>query len=89
MFTNLRGVFALRQLRMELQEDAGSNFPNGVRTELLVLYDVCKSLDLNIFQAREVLGETGWQSVTDYINSPACESVDFEQVEQLLSADDQ
>ena len=88
MFTTLRGVIALRQLRMELQEDAGSNFPNDVHKELLVLYDVCKSLDLNIFQAREVLGETGWQSVTDYINSPACQSVDVEQAKQLLSADD-
>jgi hypothetical protein len=69
MLVALQGMLALRQLRMELQEDAGDAFPSSVHTEMLVLYDVCKSLDLNIFQCREILGEACWAYINDYLTS--------------------
>lgn len=77
MEVTMRGTFALKHLRHELQDSAGDDFPDGVLTELLVLHDVCKSLDLHVHQAREILGTTGWKCVAAYINGPAC---DLEQV---------
>lgn len=62
------GILALRKLRQELQEEAGLDFPKGVIQEMLVLYDVCKYLELNLFQCKEVLGEFGWKSIHEYIN---------------------
>jgi hypothetical protein len=70
MIINLRGIRALQQLRIEHQESAGLDFPESCLTEMLFLYDVCKSLDLSLFQAREVLGALAWEMVTNYINSP-------------------
>ena len=70
MYTDQRGMKALQQLRIDLQESAGFDFPQGCLKELLVLYDVCKYLDLNIFQAQDVLGVHGYASVADYINQP-------------------
>jgi hypothetical protein len=70
VLTTPQGLVALRRLRQELQEDAGCQFPQAVLREMLILYDVCKSLDLNIFQCREVLGELGWQYLHEYINKP-------------------
>jgi hypothetical protein len=70
MFTDLRGVNALRQLRIEHQESAGLDFPESCQTEMLFLYDVCKSLGLTVFQARDVLGVSAYRMVTDAINSP-------------------
>lgn len=67
MQTTMKGLFALRQLRRDLQDDAGLNFPQATHTEMLVLHDVCRCLDLNIFQCREVLGEVGWAYVNGYI----------------------
>ncbi len=67
MEATMKGLFALRQLRRELQDDAGLNFPQGVHTEMLVLYDVCRSLDLNLFQCRDILGEVGWAYVNGYL----------------------
>jgi hypothetical protein len=84
MEVTMRGALALRQLRHELQDGAGDDFPDGVLTELLVLHDVCKSLGLHIFQAREVLGEVGWKCVADYINAPACKGVNWELVSQVV-----
>lgn len=70
MMTSFDGVTALRSLRQELQEDAGEDFPQSVLTELLVLRDVCKKLDLNVFQCQDVLGEPGWEYVKRYIDTP-------------------
>lgn len=67
METTMKGLFALRQLRRDLQDDAGLDFPQATHTEMLVLHDVCRCLDLNIFQCREVLGEVGWAYVNGYI----------------------
>lgn len=67
MEATMKGLFALRQLRRELQDDAGLNFPQQVHTEMLVLYDVCRSLDLNLFQCRDILGEVGWAYVNGYL----------------------
>lgn len=70
MHVSARGLQALRQLRMELQESAGGDFPHSQLRELLLLYDVCKYLDLTTFQARDVLGVHGYTFVTTYINQP-------------------
>lgn len=70
MIINLRGIKALQQLRIEHQESAGLDFPHGCLTEMLLLYDVCKSLEIPIFQAREVLGAPAWDMVTRHINNP-------------------
>lgn len=70
MLIDLRGTLALKQLRIELQESAGLDFPNSCLSELLVLYDVCKYLELPIFQAQEILGAQGYACVTEHINSP-------------------
>lgn len=70
MLITPRGVIALQALRLELQEEAGEHFPQSMLQEMLVLYDVCYHLQLNIFQCRDILGESGWQYVTEYINAP-------------------
>lgn len=70
MITDLRGINALRQLRIEHQESAGLDFPESCQTEMLLLYDVCKSLGLSLFQAQEVLGAPAFRMVTDTINGP-------------------
>ena len=69
METTMNGLCALRKLRQELQDDAGLNFPQEMHIEMLVLYDVCKCLDLTLFQCEEVLGEVGWRYVNDYLSS--------------------
>lgn len=69
MHTTMAGICALRKLRKAWQEDAGDAFPKAVLTELLVLYDVCKGLELNIFQIEDVLGRTGRQGIKDYLDS--------------------
>ncbi|MFN8466305.1 MAG: hypothetical protein U0X20_12180 [Caldilineaceae bacterium] len=71
MFIDLRGIHALRQLRIDHQESLGLDFPEGCQTEMLFLYDVCKSLGLTLFQAQEVLGAPAYQMVTNLINRPA------------------
>lgn len=63
----MKGLLGLRQLRRDLQDDADLNFPQALHTEMLVLYDVCRCLDLSIFQCREVLGEVGWAYVNGYL----------------------
>jgi len=67
MQVTTKGLFALRQLRRDLQDNAGLNFPHDLHSEMLVLYDVCRSLEFNIFQCREVLGEIGWAYVNGYL----------------------
>lgn len=78
-----KGAIALRHLRQQLQEDAGDDFPQDVLTQLLVLRDICKSLDMNVFQAKEVLGESGWRSTSQFINGPACDNINWERVNEL------
>lgn len=70
MLISHQGVVALTSLRKEWQKDAREEFPEGLSNQLLVLYDVCKLLELNIFQTQEVLSESGWRYVTTYINTP-------------------
>lgn len=70
MLVTLEGICALRRLRMDLQENGGDIFPSIMHTEMFMLYDVCKYLDLNIFQCKEILGEAGWRYINAYLNSP-------------------
>lgn len=67
METTIKGLLALRQLRRDLQDDAGLDFPQVIHREILVMYDVCRSLDFNLFQCKEVLGEIGWAYVNGYL----------------------
>lgn len=83
MQVTIKGVQALRLFRFELQEDSGAGFPHEVLTQLLVLHDVCKCLDLTIFQARHVLGEIGWRYVNEYMQQPACLSVNTQAVQYI------
>ena len=68
MLTNV--VVAMRKIRLDLEEDAGSNFPEEVSRELLVLYDILKALEFNIFVMADVLGEQGLSFVQEYTNTP-------------------
>ncbi|MEM7132174.1 MAG: hypothetical protein AAF702_38060 [Chloroflexota bacterium] len=70
MHTTVAGISGLRSLRNQLQEDAGDAFPNAVLPEILTLYDVCHTLELNIFQVREVLGNTALQGIQYRLNTP-------------------
>ena len=70
MHVTMTGFVALEKLRMQLEEDAGADFPHDVGTELLVLYDVCRVLELSFFNTQEVLGEKGWAFVRAEINTP-------------------
>ena len=67
MIIGMKGIQSLRQLRRDLQDEAGLSFPQAVHIELLVLYDVCRCLEFNIFQCKEVLGEVGWAYVNGYL----------------------
>ena len=69
METTIKGLLSLCQLRREMQDDAGLNFPQEMHIEMLVLYDVCKCLDFTLFQCKEVLGEVGWRYVNNYLTS--------------------
>lgn len=82
MIISLRGIKALQQLRMEHQESAGLEFPQVCLTEMLFLYDVCKYLELSIFQAQQVLGAPAYRLVTDTINSPV--GMPSERAKQLM-----
>lgn len=86
MLISIKGLVALRQLRLQFQEAAGDDFPQAVLTEMLVLYDVCECLELNIFQARDVLGEYAWACVTTHIQQPASVSVNWERVNHVDGA---
>jgi len=70
MEVSIKGLFALRHLRRDLQDNAGLNFPQATHREMLILYDVCKGLDLNLFQCKEVLGEVAWRYVNNYLETP-------------------
>jgi hypothetical protein len=84
MIINMRGIRALQQLRIEHQESAELDFPESCLSEMLFLYDVCKSLELSIFQAREVLGAPAWEMVVNHINSPV--GFPTEHARELLNA---
>jgi len=81
MHTTMAGICALRKLRKAWQEDAGDVFPEAVLTQLLVLYDVCKGLELNIFQIEDVLGRAGWQGIRDYLNTTVVPTGDLTSIE--------
>jgi hypothetical protein len=68
MITDLRGIKALQHLRLELEESAGSEFPNSCLPQMLMLYDVCKHLELPLHHAQGVLGASAFEMVTEYIN---------------------
>jgi len=67
MEISMKSLWSLRQLRSDWQDDPGLAFPQALHTEMLVLHDMCRCLDLNIFQCREVLGEVGWAYVNGYL----------------------
>ncbi|MEZ4713113.1 MAG: hypothetical protein R3A44_38340 [Caldilineaceae bacterium] len=79
---NLRGMKALQQLRIDIQESAEMEFPHACLTEMLLLYDVCKYLELSIFQAREVLGAPAYHMVMKHLNAPV--SLPTKQAQALL-----
>lgn len=83
MQITMRGVTALQHFRQQLQDDAGESFPHCVLTELLVLYDVCKCLEVNYFFTKDILGEIGLRHVTNYINTSTWISVDWERVSEV------
>lgn len=70
METAMKGLYALRKLRQELQDNAGLEFPQATHVEILVLYDVCKCLAFNLFQCKAVLGEIGWCYINSYLAMP-------------------
>ena len=70
MLTTMVGILALEHLRTQLQEDASDAFPQDVLPQLLLLYDVCHCLELNIFYIREVMGDIGWAVVRNKLETP-------------------
>lgn len=70
MLTTMAGILALENLRAQMQEDAGDAFPHDLLPQLLVLYDVCRCLQLNIFHTREVMGDIGWIFVRAHLDAP-------------------
>lgn len=70
MLTTMAGILALENLRTQMQEDAGDAFPQDLLPQLLVLYDVCRCLELNIFLTREVMGDIGWIFVRSQLDAP-------------------
>lgn len=84
MRTDLNGLDALKHLRQAWQEDAGTAYPHDVLPQLLVLYDVCKGLDLNVFEATTVLGQVGLQAVKAHINAPACQDINLAKALEIL-----
>ena len=70
MIIDLRGIQALQQIRQELQESAGLDFPQSFLKEMLLLYDICKKLEIPLTHTRVVLGAPAYRMVTEYINSP-------------------
>jgi hypothetical protein len=79
-----KAITALKRLRQEWQEDAGFAYPQDVLLPLLVLYDVCKGLDLTIFEVREILGQVGYHAVSSYINGPALREVKLVEARKRL-----
>ena len=69
MLSTVAVVCALRGLRLAWQNDAGDTFPQAVLTELLVLYDVGKLLELNIFQLNDVLGDEACACIKQHLNT--------------------
>lgn len=69
MLSTVAVVYALRKLRLAWQNDAGDAFPQGMLTELLVLYDVGKLLELNIFQLNGVLGDEACACIKQHLNT--------------------
>jgi hypothetical protein len=70
MITDLRGIQALQRLRLEFEGSAGADFPQSCLKEMLVLYDVCKSLEVPLYHTQGVLGAPAYKMVTEHINSP-------------------
>lgn len=69
MLSTVAVVCALRGLRLAWQKDAGDAFPQAVLTELLVLYDGGKLLELNIFQLNDVLGDEAKGFIKQHLNT--------------------
>lgn len=81
MRTTVAGISGLRQLRMQLEEDAGNDFPEAVLTEILTLYDVCHSLHLNVFQIREVMGNAALLGIHNHLDATVVLAVPSESME--------
>lgn len=69
MQITMAGVCTLRDLRKVLQQDAGDDYPNHFLNELLLLYDVCKCLDMTVGHRMDVIGEQGWDLIHEHLNS--------------------
>lgn len=69
MYTTMAGVVALRNLRKALQEDAGAEFPDAVLPELLLLYDVCKCLDMSYGTLSDIVGHKGLRGIQQHLES--------------------
>ena len=85
MRIDMQGLDSLKRLRQEWQEDAGAAYPQDVLLHLLVLYDVCKALELGFFELRAVLGVAGFQAIKGYINSPVCIDVNITKAVEALN----
>ncbi|MEM7127027.1 MAG: hypothetical protein AAF702_11905 [Chloroflexota bacterium] len=81
MRTTVAGISGLRQLRMQLEEDAGDDFPEAVFTEILTLYDVCHTLHLNVFQIREVLGNAALLGIHNHLDATVILTVSLDDME--------
>jgi hypothetical protein len=77
MLISPKGVVALANLCQEWQKDAGTEFPECLSIQLLVLYDVCKSLNMNANQTKAVLSDAGLRYVEAYINTPIGTPIQF------------
>ncbi|MEZ4711609.1 MAG: hypothetical protein R3A44_30725 [Caldilineaceae bacterium] len=83
MLTTVAGICALRKLRKAWQEDAGDSYPEAVMTELLVLYDVCSGLELNIFQKTDILGQIAWEGIQHHLDTPVMLAGDIHTAERV------
>ena len=83
MLIPVAGLCALRDLRKAWQEDAGDDFPEAVLIELLVLHDVCKAMEMNIFQVQDVLGISAWNGIQHHLSTPIY-PVDAECIAELV-----
>lgn len=67
MLTSNAGVSELARIRQELETESGSDYPHTVLRELLVLYDACGALGLDMRRIEQVLGTVGLQNVKSHL----------------------
>lgn len=67
MLTSNAGVSELVRIRKELETESGSDYPHSVLRELLVLYDACSALGMDMKRIEQVLGTVGLQKVRSHL----------------------